>query len=41
MIACDFDAVAECYTADDLRQLTLRDWVHRFNATGPEGLFDN
>ena len=20
---------------------TLRDWVHRFNASGPEGLFDN
>jgi len=20
---------------------TLRDWVHRFNATGPDGLFDN
>jgi transposase len=20
---------------------TLRDWVHRFNAAGPEGLFDN
>jgi len=20
---------------------TLRDWVHRFNAFGPEGLFDN
>jgi transposase len=20
---------------------TLRDWVHRFNATGPEGLIDN
>jgi hypothetical protein len=20
---------------------TLRDWVHRFNALGPEGLFDN
>src|SRR5664279_1808133 len=20
---------------------TLRDWVHRFNACGPEGLFDN
>jgi hypothetical protein len=20
---------------------TLRDWIHRFNASGPEGLFDN
>jgi Winged helix-turn helix len=20
---------------------TLRDWVHRFNASGPEGLIDN
>ncbi len=20
---------------------TLRDWVHRFNAAGPDGLFDN
>ena len=20
---------------------TLRDWVHRFNASGPEGLLDN
>jgi transposase len=24
-----------------MERQTLRDWVHRFNASGPEGLFDN
>lgn len=31
---------AAAQTAGMDRQ-TLRDWVHRFNAAGPEGLFDN
>ena len=26
---------------DGMDRQTLRDWVHRFNASGPEGLFDN
>jgi hypothetical protein len=25
----------------DMDRQTLRDWVHRFNASGPEGLIDN
>lgn len=25
----------------DLDRQTLRDWVHRVNAAGPDGLFDN
>jgi transposase len=24
-----------------IKRQTLRDWVHRFNASGPEGLIDN
>jgi hypothetical protein len=24
-----------------MERQTLRDWVHRFNASGPEGLIDN
>ena len=28
-------------TIGGMDRQTLRDWVHRFNASGPEGLFDN
>ena len=31
------DAAAACA----MDRQTLRDWVHRFNASGPEGLIDN
>ena len=31
------EAAATC----GMDRQTLRDWVHRFNAAGPEGLFDN
>src|SRR4051812_23577536 len=42
-------AIAAAYEGQDrsaaakigaMDRLTLRDWVHRFNATGPEGLID-
>jgi transposase len=31
---------AEAAKAGGMDRQTLRDWVHRFNANGPEGLFD-
>ena len=31
----------EAARAAGMDRQTLRDWVHRFNAAGPEGLFDN
>ena len=31
---------AEAAKAGGMERQTLRDWVHRFNAEGPEGLYD-
>ena len=31
----------EAAKAGGMDRQTLRDWVHRFNASGPEGLFDH
>jgi transposase len=35
------DDRTEAAKAGGMDRQTLRDWVHRFNANGPEGLFDH